>query len=471
MMNTIPHDSRRLMTKYFLPVFGLRVVLAVAAVAQQGTGISPSMLQTLRSSCLPDARLRAAQNALAQFDGDKLTTDWQKSSAVDPYFSNRLKDQKITDQKSTGRCWMFSALNTMRPAAAARLGTGEFEFSQNFLFFYDKLEKANLFLEAIIKLRDRPYTDRTMEFLLRQPVQDGGNWLGFIELVKKYGVVPKDIMPETFSSSNSRSVNRVLALKLKQYAVRIRAEQDTVRVASMRLDALKDVYRILAMNFGIPPESFRWRHETPDKKLTGYRTYTPLEFYREAVGAVLDDYFALYSIPTLAYNRKYEIDLDKAVYDRPNMYFINCPLETIKSLAMAVLVDNQPVWFGCDVGQETEKESGLMMPGIFDYASLYGMDFTLSRKELFETYSSTPNHNMVFTGVDIMDGKPRKWLVENSWSEKPGKKGYFTMTDDWFDNYVQVIVVNKKYIPEKILEILKTPAEVLPPWDPMFDGL
>jgi bleomycin hydrolase len=450
----------------------LLVSAALAASPVRGqTGISPELLQELERSCVVDAQFSTAQNALSQTEGSRIATSWQVTTGVDAYFSNRLKDQKITDQKSSGRCWMFSALNTLRPVAARKLNTEDMEFSQNFLFFYDKLEKANLFLEAVIRLREKPLTDRTMEFLLRQPVQDGGNWLGFIELVKKYGVVPKDVMPETFSSSNSRTVNSVLGVKLKQYALRLRDVTDTTRWVSLKKEALRDVYRILALNFGIPPAIFSWRYEGADKKLSEAKTYTPLQFYRDVVDEALDDYYALYSIPTLPFGRKYAIELDKAVADRPDMNFVNCSLETIKSLAMKCLLDNQPVWFGSDVGQESISETGLMAPGIFDYSSLYGMDFSLSRKELFETYSSSPTHNMVFTGIDIAGGKPKKWLVENSWSDKPGKKGYFTMTDEWFDRYVQVVVVHKKYISAEILSLFEATPERLPPWDPMFHAL
>lgn len=447
------------------------VLAASRAPAQHPTGITPDLLQDLEKSCVVDAHFRAVQNALSQTEGRKIAASWQVTTNVDAYFSHRLKDQKITDQKSSGRCWMFSALNTLRPVAARKLNAGEMEFSQNYLFFYDKLEKANLFLEAVIVLREKPLTDRTMEFLLKQPVQDGGNWIGFIELVKKYGVVPRDVMPETFSSSNSGTVNNVLGMKLKQYALRLRSVADTAQWARLKAEALRDVYRILALNFGVPPTAFSWRYEGSDKKVTLPKTYTPRQFYREVVDEVLDDYYALYSVPTLPFGKRYDIELDKALADRPDMNFVNCSLETIKSLAMKCLLDDQPVWFGCDVGQESISETGLMAPGIFDFASLYGMDFTLSRKELFETYSSTPNHNMVFTGIDIAGGKPEKWLVENSWSEKPGKKGYFTMTDEWFDRYVQVIVVHKKYILPEILALFTTTPEKLPPWDPMFHAL
>ena len=448
------------------------IAAALSAVqAQQGGGLTSALLEELSKSCPPDANLKAAQHALAQVDGNKISQDWEKIIGVDPFFSLRLKDQKITDQKATGRCWMFSGLNIIRPVVSNRLSCEDVELSQSYLYFYEKLERANLFLDAVIRTREKPYTDRMVEYIFKQNVQDGENWLGFTELVKKYGVVPKSVMPETYSSSSSGHVIRVLGMKLKQAAMRIRHELSAGEIAAIRVQALKDVYRILAANFGLPPQEFQWRFQTRDKALSPMKTYTPQEFYHQVVGDVLDDYYALYSIPTLPFNKKFEIDLDRTVSDQPNMYFVNCPLQMLKDLAKKSLLDSNAVWFGCDVGQESSSETGLMAPQLYDYASLYGMDFTLSREELFETYSSTPNHNMVFTGIDIVDGKVKKWLVENSWGDTRGKKGYFTMLDDWFDDYVQVVVVHRKYIPQDILEIFKTRAETLPPWDPMVRSL
>jgi bleomycin hydrolase len=449
----------------------LLCLVPVRALAQGGGGITPQALAEMEKACPVDAHFKAVQHALAQEDSQKLAVSWEKELAVDAHFSNTLDDQPITDQKSSGRCWMFSALNVFRRPAARKLNAEDVEFSQNYLFFYDKLEKANVFLEAVIRSRSRPYTDRTVEWLMQNTVQDGGNWLGFIELVKKYGVVPKETMPETWASSNSRGVNRALSMRLKVAAARIRAAAAPDALAPIKQQALQDVYRILALNFGVPPKEFQWRYRTKDKKLTALKTYTPQEYYEEVVGEPLDDYLALYSIPTLPFGRKYEIELDKAVEDRPNMFFVNTPLEQVKDIARAALLDGQPVWFGSDVSQETYRDEGLMMPGVFDYASMYGMDFSLTRKELFETYSASPNHNMVFTGIDVADGRVVKWRVENSWGEKAGKKGYFIMLDDWFDRYVQVIVVNTKFIPPALLEVFSTKAQVLPPWDPMVTAL
>lgn len=456
--------------KGFVVAF-LLLMSATLVCGQPSRAITPQLLQELESSCVQDAQFRSVQHALAQTDGTRLTLAWEKIIRVDPHFSFQLPEEKIADQKATGRCWMFSGLNLFRRAAADVLKSEEFEFSQNYLFFYDKLEKANIFLSAIAATKGNPYTDRYVEWLLRTPVQEGGNWLGFTGLVHKYGVVPKEVMPDTFSASSSGFMNRILSLRLKVAGVKIRAAKNEAETAALQQQALKDVYRILALNLGAPPTRFPWRYKTKDKTLSPLTTYTPQQFYREIVQGTLDDYLALYSIPTLATGKKYEIDLDRALLDGPNMFFVNTTVDQIKTLAHKALLEGQPVWFGCDVGQEFSRDDGLLMPQVHDYEAMYGMDFSLSRRELFETYSSTPTHNMVFTGVDIVDDKPVKWQVENSWGDKSGKKGLLIMTDEWFDRYVQVVVVRKKYIPASLLAVFDTQAEVLPPWDPMMKAI
>jgi bleomycin hydrolase len=450
-----------------------RLILPALLIASPllSQALTPERLAILEAACPQDAPFRALRNALAQADGNKLAQDWGRTSVVDAHFTKRLPDEAVADQKSSGRCWMFSGLNFFRRTAATRLGCENLEFSQNYLFFHDKLEKANLFLDAIDACRELPHTDRRVEFLLTNPVQEGGNWQGFADLVKKYGVVPKAVMPETFSSSNSGAMNRVLALRLQVAGVRIRAAKDRPAIEAIKLQALKDTYRILAMHLGVPPTRFTWRFEGKDKQLTPLKTWTPQEFWRDAVGEALDGYVALYAIPTLPTLRKYEIDLDRALVDHANMTFVNCPLETLKDAARQCLLADHPVWFGADVSQDMVSDEGLMMPGIRDYASLYGMDFDLDRTALFETRRSVPNHNMVFTGLDLAGDKPVKWLVENSWGEKGGKKGYYTMMDGWFDRFVQVVVVPKAYVPKAVLDVFGTKAETLPPWDPMMKAL
>lgn len=446
-------------------------LLPAMAKKPRPTGLTSELLTELSSSLKMDSHLTFARNALADAEAAKLTLNRDLINSIDDNFSHRIKDMPITNQERTGRCWMFAGLNILRPIAAGKLDIKDIEFSQNYLFFYDKLEKANMFLEAVMKTRSLPMDNRYMEFLMNHTTSDGGYWVALAELVKKYGVVPTDIMPETYASSHSSTINRTLNFKLKEYALKIRAEKEVEKQAALKVQALKDVYRILAINFGIPPESFQWRYKDKDKKLTQYKIWTPVQFYNEVIGAPLDDYMTLASVPTREYGKLYQIDLDKSVYDRPNLTFANVDIDVLRQVALKSVLADTPVWFGCDVGKESSSKNGIMAPDIHDLASLYDMEFKLTRKQMFETYTNVPTHAMVFTGVDMNGGQPVKWLVENSWGKKFGHDGFYYMADKWFDYYIQVLVVKKEFIPKDVLKIFKQRATLLPPWDPMYKFL
>ncbi len=447
------------------------VCMPAAAKKARPTGLTPEVLKELSGSLKMDSHLTFARNALADSDAAKLTLNRNLINSMDDNFSHRIKDMSITNQERTGRCWMFAGLNILRPIAAKKLGIKNIEFSENYLFFYDKLEKSNMFLEAVMKTRSLPLDNRYIEFLMNHTTPDGGYWAGLSQLVKKYGVVPKTIMPETYASSHSGTINRTLDLKLKEYALKIRAEKNIDKQMALKIQALKDVYRILAVNFGIPPKTFRWRYKDKDKKLTQYKTWTPVQFYNDIIGAPLDDYITLESVPTKEFGKLYQIDLDKSVYDRPNLTFANVSIEMLRQVALKSVLADTPVWFGCDVGKASSGKNGIMAPGIHDMTSLYGIDFNLTRKQMFETYTDAPTHAMVFTGVDMNGKQPVKWLVENSWGKKFGHNGFYYMADKWFDYYVQVVVVKKEFVPKDILKIFKQKATLLPPWDPMYKVL
>lgn len=457
--------------KRLIPALLICLAMGNATADERPTGLDPTLLNELESSVELTGPLAFARNALAETDAASLVTDRDKLTSMDEYFSIQLDGQPITDQKSTGRCWMFSGLNILRPIAANHLNMKDLELSHAYLFFYDKLEKANLFLEEVIATRGRPMDDRRVEWIFNHVVQDGGYWSGMVDLVNKYGVVPKDVMPETYSSSHSRTLNHTLTVRLKMAAMEIRTAPDMDTIQAVKLTALKDVYRILAINFGKPPRTFTWRFRDKDKNVTQFRQWTPVEFYRDAIGEPLDEYVTLMSIPNRAFGKLYQIDLDKPMADRTTITFPNIPLDTLKHLALTMLQDETPVWFACDVGSEFLRDEGLLAADIRDLESLYGIPFTMNRTELFETNSVGPTHAMVFTGVDFIDGQPSKWLVENSWSASAGKNGYLHMTDDWFNRYVMVIIAKKKYLPADILAILEQEPVVLPPWDPMFHAV
>ncbi len=455
---------KRLCTAFLIAFLMLTPVL----VAQTG-GITESMVDELRASLTMDASTKAMINALTTNDVRKLAQSRQAVIETNTFFSNKLKTEGITDQKSSGRCWLFAGLNLMRPVAMNNLNKKGFEFSQTYLFFWDKIEKSNLFLESIIRTRTRPVDDREVEWLLKNPFPDGGQWNMVVALVGKYGVVPAEVMPETESSGSTGTLNAILSTLLRRDAAVIRASKKSdAELQTLKVALLKDVYRILAFHLGVPPTRFDYRYEGKDGKVTEPVSYTPQEFYRKHVNLDLNDYVCVYSVPAHPFNKLYQIQFDRNMFDQPNMTFVNLPIADMKAYALKSLLDNEPVWFGCDVGKESDSKLGVMKRGLYDYQSVYGVDFSMTKEERVLYQESVPSHAMLFTGVDLVNGKPEKWLVENSWGSKAGNGGMFTMYDSWFDEYMYTVIVKKKYLPKAALDLLQTRAEVLPPWDPMF---
>ncbi len=462
------------MKRYFWLLVVLFVHTALAAVpgGDEKGALTPEIIRELRSSFTLDATTRSALNAVSQNDIKALALDRMVSSGLDKNFSHRIETEGVTNQQKSGRCSLFAGLNIMRPIAARALNVKMFEFSQNYLFFWDKLEKANLFLESIIRTADRPVSDREVEWLLKHPFPDGGQWNMVLSLVKKYGAVPKDVMPESKNSTNTGNMNKMISRLLRKDAAILRdlhaGGASPADLEKRKLVMLKEVYRMLALHLGVPPTSFTWRYKDKSGKLSEPRTYTPREFLAATVNLKLDDYVCLHNIPGRTYNRLYQIQFDRDMMDQPNMTFVNVPMETLADITRKSILADEPVWFGCDVGKESNSKLGFMKRSLYDYDDLYGVDFDMTKEERIWYQESVPTHAMVITGVDLRDDKPVKWLVENSWGSKVGEKGYFTMYDDWFREYTYSIVVNKKFVPDEVLKLFTGKAEMLPPWDPMF---
>ncbi|NOZ57117.1 MAG: C1 family peptidase [Calditrichaeota bacterium] len=435
-------------------------------------GLSPSTLRELRASFRLDAPTRAILNAVTANDLRSLAINRQLLAPRDTLFAHVIKTHGITNQARSGRCWLFAGLNVIRHDVAKKLNLDNFEFSESYLFFWDKLEKANLFLESIIERRDRDVQDREVEWLLKHPIPDGGQWNMVVDLVHKYGLVPKEVMPESRHTSNTGTMNQLLAKLLRRDAARLRQmaregkSLSDLRTAKEAM--LKDVYRVLAICMGVPPTQFQWRYKDKDGNLSELKTYTPQQFYKEVVNFNLNDYVYLINCPTRPYDRLYQITFDRDLYDRPNMTFVNVSGEVLKECTLKMILDDRPVWFGCDVGQEDYTKRGIMSPGIYDYQALLGVDFSMTKAQRIQYHDSVPTHAMVFVGVDTLGGKPVKWLVENSWGTKVGDKGFLRMDDRWFDEYVYAAIIHKDYLPERVLDVLKTKPTVLPPWDPMY---
>jgi bleomycin hydrolase len=433
--------------------------------------LSPDVIREVRQSFKMDTSNRALMNALTNNEIKKLALNREMYVAHDNLFNHKIKTKGMTNQKKSGRCWLFAGLNTMRPKVIEKYNLKEFEFSQPYLFFWDKFEKANTFLELIIETRERDHLDRELQMILKSPFPDGGLWIYVVELIEKYGVVPKSVMPESEQTSSTGMMDRLISRKLRQDAAILREmSQNGTTVPELRtrkVEMLKDIYRMLILHIGVPPTEFKWRYETKDSVISEVKTCTPKSFFEEVVDVNLRDFVPIYNHSLRPYDKLYRMHLSRNIYDRPDNTIINLDTQQMREFALKQLLDNQPVYFGCDVSKEDSYEHGIMSPKIYDYEALYGLDFTMTKADKFRYQESRSTHAMVFVGVDTLEGEPTKWLVENSWGDKKGDKGYWTMYDEWFDEYVYKVIINKKYLPKRVLDILKTEPIVIPPWDPM----
>jgi bleomycin hydrolase len=410
-------------------------------------------------------------NALTRNDARQLVFNRAILQANNDLFSNKVKAKGITDQKGSGRCWMFAAFNTMRPAVMEKHKLDEFEFSTSYLSFWDKLEKANFFLETMIDFRDRDFTDREYDFFVKDPINDGGWWVMVVALVEKYGVMPKDAMPETFPSEHTDAMNKVLEAKLRVGAAQLRrmaAEKKTVpQMREEKKKMLAEIYRILVLNYGLPPTEFTYRYADKDKKIIPPKKYTPQSFYKEWVGVDLSQYVHLVNDPTQPYGKHYRMRRVRGIVNAHDVNYVNVPIDVLKSVVVKSIVDNQGAVFSCDAGRDMDAESGVMQVGLFDFASLYGVDLTLGKADALRTRGGVANHAMVFIGVDLQDNKPVKWLVENSWGVGRGRGGLMTMYDKWFEEHVYDSVVRKAYVPNDVLKIFQEEPVELPPYNPL----
>jgi len=439
---------------------------------------SKILLKTItefRKSTDANPQVRLARNAAVRGDVMDLALDWEAFRRIDHTFSDIVTGQmKVTNQKSSGRCWGFAGLNLFRIYLGRKYNLKKFEFSQNYFIFCDKLEKSNYFLENIIKTADEPLDGRLVMHLLTDPIQDGGQWHMFVNLIEKYGVLPQTEMPESFQSSQSMRMNRMITRKLRGFAKDLRAAYekgaDTKKLRVMKEDMLRTIYQMLTICLGSPPEKFEWQIRDKDKKFHRFEKLNPKQFYKEHVGLDLNDYVCLINCPMSdkSYNEIYTVDYLGNVVEGSIIRYLNLPSKRLKEVAAASIKDDHPVWFGCDVGKHFHRNLGVMDMDIFDFELFYSTDFPMTKTDRLEFGDSQMTHAMLFTGVDL-DGRghPRKWQVENSWGEKRSDKGYDIMTDSWFDEYNYEVVVYKDYITKDEFSVYQKDPVVLPPWDPM----
>ena len=431
-------------------------------------GISAEMLARISDRYEGNAADKALRNALATTPINTLAMNAENAAMIDTHFSDRVRTKGITDQKSSGRCWLFTGLNVLRAKMIDKYELPGMEFSQNYLFFYDQLEKANLFLQGVIDTKDLPFEDRKVDWLFSNPLSDGGQFTGVSNLITKYGLVPAEAMPETYQSDNTSQMANLLKLKLREYGLELR-EAPKSKVQDMKIRQLSEIYRMLALCLGEPVQEFEWTRCDKNNNIVSRKKYTPKSFYDEFIGEDLENnYVMIMNDPCREYGKVYEIDYDRHVYDGHNWLYINLPIERIKEMAIASIKDNTAMYFSCDVGKFANSKKGVLDINNFDYESLMGVTFGMDKKERVQTHASGSSHAMTLIAVDIVDGKPVKWMVENSWGPASGYQGNYIMTDEWFNEYMFRLVVEKKYVPADVLKMLDQKPVQLPAWDPMF---
>lgn len=433
----------------------LSTVLAVAssmAVAQ--TGITQDVIQKLQSSYTETVADKAIRRALSQNSIASLTSSANGITEIGTDFSDIVPTKGITNQQSSGRCWLFTGLNVLRAKAITRWNLPGLELSQNYLFFYDQLEKANLFLQGVVDTRKQTFDDRMVDWLFQNPLSDGGTFCGVADLVQKYGVMPKEAFPETYQSSNTSGFTSVMKTKLREMGLELRTLGENKKTTEKQLqdkkiEMLGTIYRMLTLAYGVPPTEFSWTQRDAKGKEVSTETYTPMSFYQKYWDGedLYDNYIMVMNDPLREYYKVYQIEYDRHTYDGHDWVYLNLPVEDIKPMAIASIKDSTAMYFSCDVGKFLNRQNGSLTLSNFDYESLFGITLGMDKKQRVQTHASGSSHAMTMIAVDIdkETGKTKKWMVENSWGATSGYKGNLVMTDEWFDNYMFRLVINKKY--------------------------
>jgi bleomycin hydrolase len=428
-------------------------------------------LELLRKDFAATPAYRLAQNAVTRVTVDDVAINREIINNTDHSLSTLLDDWKVTNQERSGRCWLFAGLNLLRVGAMRKMGLKDFEFSQNYVMFWDKIERANYFLEAIIETAGRDIDDRTVAYLLQSVADDGGQWNMFVAIVSKHGLVPKAFMPETQSSSDTGRMNSVLRSLLRQgvKAVREAAADGVDAARAEKASVLRAIYRVLCIHLGTPPDRFWWQWTDKEREFHRDGELTPQEFAARYVDLPIADYVCLVHDPrpSSPAGRTFTVQYLGNVLGAPPVTYLNVDMSLIKDIAARTLQQGEPVWFGCDVGKMMSNEYGVWDARLYDLASVYDTAFTLGKADRLVYHETQMTHAMLFTGVDVVDGATRKWRVENSWGSDKGKDGFYTMNDSWFDEYVFEIAARRDAIPEELRRALDDEPIVLPAWDPM----
>ena len=452
------------------------LLMSGAGMISAQTAITPKVLSQLASQEQTAADV-AIRNAMAQTSLSVLATDISTLKGVTrSEFSYQVNTKGITNQKQSGRCWLFTGLNVLRSQAINKHNLPKLELSQVYLFFFDQLEKSNLFLQGVIDTADKPFDDRFVDWLFCNPLSDGGTFTGVADLVEKYGVVPKEAMPETYSSNNTSQIASQMKWQLRDYGMQLRklaaAGSQKKQLEAEKVKMLGNIYHMLTLAYGVPPTEFRWEFRTASGSLVSDKTYTPKEFYKELWGDynLNEQTILVMNDPSREYGKVYRIQYDRHTYDGHDWVYLNLPMEQIKPIAIEMIKNNEAMYISCDVGKFLNRSLGTCDMNNFDYKSLLGVDLTMDKRERILTHASGSSHAMTLIAVDVdaATKAPLRWMVENSWGKESGFNGNLIMTDEWFDEYMFRFVFDKKYVPAEILKLTKQEPILLPSWDPMF---
>ena len=438
--------------------------------------ISLKTIEKFQKKYESDNHVKVTRNAMIRTDLSDLTMNWDRYRSINHSFSNIVKgEMPATNQKSSGRCWGFAGLNLFRFYIGRKHNLKNFEFSQSYFMFWDKLEKANYFLECIIDSAAEDWNSRMVMHLLSNPIEDGGQWDMWVSLIDKYGVIPQSEMSESFSTSQSSSMNRMIARKLRENAKDLRKNISKGvsgdDLESIKTEMLEQIYKMLTIHIGTPPTSFNWQTYDKKKNFISFENLTPKSFFDNHVGLNLDEYVCLINCPMedKEYRKVYTVEALGNVVEGNSVRYLNVTSEEMKVASASSIKENHPVWFGCDVGKHFDRKLGVMDMDLFDYNTFYQSNFSMNKADRLQYGESQMTHAMLFTGVDLdANDKPIKWRVENSWGNKVGDKGYHIMSDQWFDEYNYEVVVHKDYLPDDLYNLYKNEEAIpLKPWDPM----
>lgn len=435
--------------------------------------ITTYFIENIEEQFVDDPIYKVARRALLKNSISSVSQVNERVESTRNRFSIDIKTLPVTNQKKSGRCWIFAGCNVLREKVALKYNLEDFELSQNYVAFYDKFEKCNYLMESIIELRDNKEEERTLDTLLKRGIEDGGQWDLFVNVVNKYGVVPKDSFPETYQSSNTKEIDRILNRYIRKFAFEItNMKPDSGindKIEALKTSMMEKIYKVLCSSFGIPPKTINFEYVDKDKKYNCIKNITPQEFLSDYIGVDLSNYVSIINSPTKdkPFNDTYTVKYLGNVLEGNKIKYLNLPIERLKELVITQLKDNEPVWFGCDCGKYGERDEGIWDDKLFDYDTLLQIDTNMTKGAMLDTRESAMDHAMVITGVNLDNEVPTKWKIENSWGDNVANKGYYVCTDTWFDNYVYQAVIDKKYLSEDELKDLEKEPKKLEIWDPM----